>query len=323
LFLAKLPSGRSLIKVLDFGIAKEAEDAGGKNLTSTFSALGSAAYMSPEQVRMAKSVDARSDVWAFGVVLYELLTAEIPFDGGSVPALSAAIIADPPRPIGSLRPEIPPALAEAIHACLEKDRDQRTPSLAVLAHALAPFGGPYAQVSVSRVVQALGDAPSAPSSTLATTSAAAVTRVEQASGPSWSKTQAGAAGGRSRAARVAVLIGASVAALLVVVAVVAGLSTRTSSRDGAAAVESALQPPALQRAEASVAASRPGTAAAPPLEPAAPGTAETEVAVAPALPAASSPEARSRTERGSTRGSTKSGSSSKTTGKKKPMVKDL
>ncbi|MGH8310373.1 MAG: serine/threonine-protein kinase, partial [Steroidobacteraceae bacterium] len=205
LFLTRPARGRSLVKVLDFGIAKEVEDTGGKKLTSTFSALGSAAYMSPEQVRMAKSVDVRSDVWSLGIVLYELLTAEMPFEGGSLPALSAAIIADPPRPISALRPDIPPALAKAIHACLEKERERRTPSLAVLAQALAPFGGAYASVHVARIVQALGESESAPSA-IGSTAVSAKARLEQRSGPSWSNTQAGTAdAGRSRGKRIATL----------------------------------------------------------------------------------------------------------------------
>jgi len=156
LFLARLPSGRLLVKVLDFGIAKDASSAAsGKELTSTFSALGSASYMSPEQVRMAKSVDARSDVWAFGVVLFELLTGDMPFDGDSVTAIAAAIAMDPPKSLRGLRPEIPEKLEAAIFACLEKDREKRTPSLAVLANALVPFGGPYAPVLAGRIAEAL------------------------------------------------------------------------------------------------------------------------------------------------------------------------
>ena len=156
LFLARLPNGRRLVKVLDFGIAKDKSEADKKDLTSTFSALGSAAYMSPEQLRMAKSVDARTDVWAFGVVLFELLTARLPFDGESITALAAAITADPPNRLRSFRPDAPAELEAVILRCLEKDREQRTRSLADLARALAPFGGRYASVLKGRIIEALG-----------------------------------------------------------------------------------------------------------------------------------------------------------------------
>ncbi|HEV8247519.1 MAG TPA: serine/threonine-protein kinase, partial [Polyangiaceae bacterium] len=155
LFLAKLSNGRSLVKVLDFGIAKDAGDKSSKDLTSTFSALGSAAYMSPEQLRMAKSVDARSDVWALGVVLFELLTDTLPFDGESVTAIAAAIVADPPKSLRALRPDVPRALEAAVLGCLEKDRERRTPSLAAFADAIAPFGGRQAGGLASRIANAL------------------------------------------------------------------------------------------------------------------------------------------------------------------------
>ncbi len=155
LFLAKLSGGRTLVKVLDFGIAKDVADQKSVELTNTFSALGSAAYMSPEQVRMAKSVDPRSDVWALGVVLFELLTDNLPFDGESVTAIAAGIIADPPKSLASLRPDVPPALEAAVLACLEKDRERRTASVALLATAIAPWGGRKAAVLASRIAAAL------------------------------------------------------------------------------------------------------------------------------------------------------------------------
>ena len=153
LFLARLPNGRQLVKVLDFGIAKDVNEDK-KDLTSTFSALGSAAYMSPEQLRMAKSVDARTDVWAFGVVLFELLTSRMPFEGESVTALAAAISVDPPTRLRAFRADAPAALEAVILSCLEKNRDQRTASLADLARALSPFGGRYASVLSARIVEA-------------------------------------------------------------------------------------------------------------------------------------------------------------------------
>lgn len=194
LFLARMPNGRVLVKVLDFGIAKNTQEAESmKQLTSTFSALGSAAYMSPEQVRMAKSADVRTDVWALGVVLYELLTGRLPFEGESVTALAAAIIADAPHTVRQFRPEVPPALEAAVLACLEKDREKRTQSIAAFAQAIAPFGGSYAPVLTARIEQALVGAPSSlQSASSPSISGESATRIEISNEPSWSKTEAGA-----------------------------------------------------------------------------------------------------------------------------------
>ena len=166
LFLARLPNNRSLVKVLDFGIAKHT-DARSADITSTFSALGSAAYMSPEQLRMAKSVDARTDVWAFGVVLFELLTGRMPFEGESVTAVAAAIAVDPPQSLRAMRPDVPVELEEIIFCCLEKNREERTPSVHALASALSPFGGRFANVLAARIAEILrpDDRPSEPGST--------------------------------------------------------------------------------------------------------------------------------------------------------------
>lgn len=159
LLLARLPSGRSLVKVLDFGIAKLTDDGDGSKLTKSFSALGSIAYMSPEQLRTAKDVDVRADVWGFGVVLFELLSGQMPFDGESVTAIAAAITVDQPRRLRTYRPEVPPELEAVILTCLEKNRDARAPSLAALAQSLVPFGGRGASVLAARILDAQPSAP--------------------------------------------------------------------------------------------------------------------------------------------------------------------
>jgi len=79
LFLTRRPGGFRIIKVIDFGIAKSTEAL--SSLTVTSSTMGSPMYMSPEQIRDVKSVDARSDVWSVGVTCYELLTDRLPFRG--------------------------------------------------------------------------------------------------------------------------------------------------------------------------------------------------------------------------------------------------
>jgi serine/threonine-protein kinase len=94
--------------------------------------------MSPEQVRASRDVDARTDVWSLGVVLYELLTGRSPFDAESVPSLFVAIATQTPARVSSLR-EVPQALDRCVRRCLEKDRERRYASVAALAAALAPF----------------------------------------------------------------------------------------------------------------------------------------------------------------------------------------
>lgn len=133
--------GTPVVKVLDFGISKslEGSDAASPSLTDTRSVFGSPMYMSPEQIRSAKHVDLRSDVWSLGVVLFELLTARAPFVGETTAALLAAISADLPQMASTFRPEVPWELDAVIYRCLEKDRARRFQSIAELAAALRPF----------------------------------------------------------------------------------------------------------------------------------------------------------------------------------------
>ena len=137
MFLAR-EGRRSSIKVLDFGISKVLDEAV-LSVTTTRSGLGTASYMSPEQVRSAKHVDARSDVWALGVVLYEMLTGAQPFPGDTATAVAAAIVADRPVPLRSRREDILPALEQVLMRALEKDRDLRFADAAAFGAALAPF----------------------------------------------------------------------------------------------------------------------------------------------------------------------------------------
>ena len=95
--------------------------------------------MSPEQIRSAKHVDHRTDVWAMAVVLYEMLTADLPFLGDNAHAMLAAISADKHIPVAHFLPDVPPGLEAAIGNALKKNRDQRTPSVAAFAEAIAPY----------------------------------------------------------------------------------------------------------------------------------------------------------------------------------------
>jgi serine/threonine-protein kinase len=129
------------IKVLDFGIAKRIS-AEEEALTAALALLGTPQYMSPEQVRCAADLDARTDVWSLGVTLYELVTGRPPYDHDITQACIAAIVIDPVPDPRSLRPDLPGDLARAMMRALEKDREHRFQSVEELVIALEPFADP-------------------------------------------------------------------------------------------------------------------------------------------------------------------------------------
>jgi len=140
LFLATRSNGSRVVKVLDFGISKVANDSalGGSGATRTEAVMGTPMYMSPEQLRSSRDVDARADVWSLGVVLYELLTGTFPFEGESLPVLYSSILGLPYKPLRERRPDLPKAIEEIMARCLEKDRDKRFGSVDEFVAALAP-----------------------------------------------------------------------------------------------------------------------------------------------------------------------------------------
>ncbi len=158
LFIARQADGSPAMKIVDFGISKYVGGPGGKLAKTTSPhVLGSPFYMAPEQMR-ADSVDARSDIWALGAILFEMLTGRTPFTGETLPEVYAAVLGDPPPPISELRGDVPPPIDDIIQCCLEKSAANRFDDVAALAVALAPYGGPPAQQSVERITRVLRNA---------------------------------------------------------------------------------------------------------------------------------------------------------------------
>ena len=123
------------VMVTDFGIARAVSD-GDARLTATGMAIGTPAYMSPEQSMGEREVDGRSDLYSLGVVAYQMITGELPFNASSTPALLVKHISEVPTPIHQRRPDVPPDLGRAVMMMLEKDPDNRFPSAASLVAAL-------------------------------------------------------------------------------------------------------------------------------------------------------------------------------------------
>ena len=152
LFLAMRPDQSVAIKVLDFGISKTTSGAD-LSLTQTSSVLGTPAYMSPEQMRSARTVDARTDVWSLGTVLYELVEGRPPFQADSFSEMCVMVAIDPPAP-NTLAPELRPI----IEKCLAKRAEDRYATVAELMLDLAAFSSnqEVAREYITRVHRMLG-----------------------------------------------------------------------------------------------------------------------------------------------------------------------
>ena len=178
LFLTKRPDGSPSIKVLDFGVSKVAwatDDVGATTepssdpriaidapaqqkpgLTNTNATLGSPRYMSPEQLRSARDVDTRADIWALGATLFEMLTGRPPFVGATTEEITARIRTANAPALRTLRPAAPGGLEAVLEKCLRKNPDERHVDVSELASALAPFGTDEAARSAVRVRATLG-----------------------------------------------------------------------------------------------------------------------------------------------------------------------
>jgi serine/threonine-protein kinase len=158
LFLAEA-AGTRTIKVLDLGLSKESA----AGLTTTGHSFGTPHYMSPEQIRESKSVDPRSDLWALGVILYELLTNTVPIGEACTATgeVFGQVLHTDPVPLRQRRPELPAALEAVIGKCLRRNPAERFTEIAEIAEALRPFAGTASVGRVDAVREALATRPDA------------------------------------------------------------------------------------------------------------------------------------------------------------------
>jgi len=202
LFLTTGPHGRPLLKVLDFGVAKaNALTEGSSGLTRTDTIVGTPAYMSPEQLKSAREVDARTDVWSLGATLFELLSGRPPFLGETSGDVFAKIVQDERPRLGEVAPDVPAGLVAAIERCLAPDREDRFADVGELAQALEGYGPSTAKGATERVRTLLRERPAsvedevgdeAPGSEEEVVAAGSATRTD------WGTTQASAVSERRR-----------------------------------------------------------------------------------------------------------------------------
>ncbi len=174
--------GREQPKLLDFGIAKTFESEC-PALTSTGLVLGTPHYMSPEQAQ-GTAVDGRSDLYALGIILYEMLGGQVPFNDTSIPAILVKHLNEPPRPLTELRPDLDPALEAIVLRCLEKQPDKRYQNAEELAQALAAMESARGDSSVETRLPPIPPSPEQAAQTFPTLAAKTTTESGMASPPS-------------------------------------------------------------------------------------------------------------------------------------------
>ncbi len=129
------------VLIMDFGIAKAAE-AEGRGLTQTGMVIGTPQYMSPEQARGDQGIDSRADIYSLGVMVYQMLSGVLPFEGSNLQQILAQHVLYRPPELATLRSGLPPALADMVHRCLNKNRDERWSSVTELLAELDLEFGP-------------------------------------------------------------------------------------------------------------------------------------------------------------------------------------
>lgn len=138
LFCANEPDGSTLLKIVDFGVSKQIT-TGMRSMTNPTESVGSPQYMSPEQITTPSEVDPRTDIWSLGIVMYELLTGALPFNGPTPAQVCASVLSDSVPPIADFRTDVPQALQAIVLRCLEKSRERRFSSVGELLTALRAF----------------------------------------------------------------------------------------------------------------------------------------------------------------------------------------
>ncbi len=275
LFVVKRADNTECVKVLDFGISKFNGSSSGSDmsLTKTTAVMGSPLYMSPEQMASARNADARSDVWSLGIMLYELIAGDVPFNGESLPELCVAIISAAPPSLVKKCPDVPPGLEAAIFHSLEKEPAKRFAHIADFAVALSEFAPKRSRSSVERITGIIQSAGMS-------TSSIGIPAMDSVAPPrggatlaSWGRTEPGGAAGRRNTLILAATGGTLAVALL-------GVFLATRKPAPAASVDSAPH----------VAAAVPAT---PPVPVAAPQPAVVPAAAAPAAVVAPAPVAAS------------------------------
>jgi serine/threonine-protein kinase len=154
LFVTQRPDGAPLVKLLDFGISKvNALSDTGTAMTKTSALMGSPLYMSPEQMRSAKDVDQRTDVWSLGVVLYEMIVGAVPFRSPSLGELLYNVMTLPHVPLSAATPrqDVPSDVSALVDWCLQKDPAHRAPDVGEIARRLAPHCPPRTLPTVERI----------------------------------------------------------------------------------------------------------------------------------------------------------------------------